>query len=128
MAARAVTRRYNSILARLELEVTEFSLLAAIKLGRHESIAELAERLAFERTTLVRNLRRIAERGLIEPVSDKGRAVRYVTTRKGDRLLSKALPLWVKAQAFVHEQLPPDTASTVLDALTDLRTATRPKS
>ncbi len=127
MTSRAVTRQYNSILAPLGLEVTEFSLLAAIKLGRHESIAELADRLAFERTTLVRNLRRMAERGLILPASEKGRAVRYVPTRKGDRLLSKALPLWVKAQASVHERLTRDGASGVLDALRDLRSAARQK-
>ena len=125
MTARAVTRQYNAVLAPLGLEVTEFSLLAEIKKGHHESIAELADNLAFERTTLVRNLQRMAEHGLIENANDRGRAIKYVLTSKGTRLLSKALPLWVKAQASVNKQLAPNAPSCVLKALRDLRKATR---
>src|SRR5215468_10593608 len=80
MTARAVTRRYNAVLAPLGLEVTEFSLLGVLAYGRAASIAAIAERLAFERTTLVRNLKRMAERGLIAPAGGRGRAVRYALT------------------------------------------------
>ena len=52
MAARAVTRQYNAALAPLGLEVTEFSLLGSLAADHAASIAELADRLAFERTTL----------------------------------------------------------------------------
>jgi DNA-binding MarR family transcriptional regulator len=125
MTTRAITRRYNAVLAPIGLEVTEFSLLAAVHIGRPSSITELADRLAFERTTLVRNLKHMAERSLIEPATQRGRAVKYVLTKKGQRLLLQALPLWGAAQASVHERMAPGAASKVLASLTALRKATR---
>jgi DNA-binding MarR family transcriptional regulator len=125
MTTRAITRRYNTVLAPIGLEVTEFSLLAALHVGRHSSITELADRLAFERTTLVRNLKHMAERSLIESATQKGRAVKYILTKKGLSLLTQALPLWAAAQTSVHEQMAPGTASKVLASLKTLRRATR---
>jgi DNA-binding MarR family transcriptional regulator len=125
MTTRTITRRYNAVLAPIGIEVTEFSLLAALHIGRPSSITELADRLAFERTTLVRNLKHMAERSLIEPATQKGRAVKYVLTKKGQRLLSQALPLWGAAQASVRERMAPGAASKVLESLKTLRKATR---
>src|ERR1700736_991011 len=92
MTTRAITRRYNAVLAPIGLEVTEFSLLAALHVGRPSSITELADRLAFEKTTLVRNLKHMAERSLIESATQKGRAVKYILTKKDLSLLTQALP------------------------------------
>ena len=125
MTARAVTRRYNAVLAPLGLEVTEFSLLGAIAYGRARSVAEIAERLAFERTTLVRNLKRMAERGLIAPAGARGRAVRYELTRRGSAVLEQALPLWRKAQKAVERRLNGSNATGVLESLATLRGAAR---
>ncbi|HKP95265.1 MAG TPA: MarR family winged helix-turn-helix transcriptional regulator [Fibrobacteria bacterium] len=125
MTARAVTRRYNSILASLGLEVTEFSLLAALTIGKDVSITTLAERLAFERTTLVRNLKKMAARGLIKPSGDKGRAVRYLLTKRGHQALEEALPLWVEAQKSVLGQLEGRDAKGVLNSLNALRRAAK---
>lgn len=123
MTARTVTRRYNAVLAPLGLEITEFSLLAALESGSFSSISEAAERLAFERTTLVRNLKRMAERGLLRPDSGARRAVRYTLTAEGTRLLEAAVPLWKAAQKELRRNLEGDLAST-LDALESLRHAT----
>jgi DNA-binding MarR family transcriptional regulator len=125
MTARAITRRYNAMLAPLGLEVTEFSLLGAIAYGRATSIAQIAERLAFERTTLVRNLKRLAERGLIARAGGRGRAVRYELTKQGDAALKRALPLWRKAQKAVERRLKAGSAAGVLAALASLRGAAR---
>ena len=125
MTARAVTRRYNAVLAPLGLEVTEFSLLGVLAYGRATSIAEIAERLAFERTTLVRNLKRMAERGLIAPADARGRAVRYVLTKDGDAALKRAIPLWRKAQKEVERRLAAHDAAAVLASLANLRGAAR---
>jgi len=123
MAARAVTRQYNAVLAPLGLEVTEFSLLGALAADEAASIAALADRLAFERTTLVRSLRRLADRGLIERADAGGRAVSYVLTREGTRLLRQALPRWAKAQAALHGRLGPEADAGALRSLRALRTA-----
>jgi DNA-binding MarR family transcriptional regulator len=125
MTARAITRRYNALLAPLGLEVTEFSLLGAIAYGRARSVAAIAERLAFERTTLVRNLKRMAERGLIAPAGGGGRGVRYELTTQGDAALKQALPLWRKAQRAVARRLNGSTAADVRASLATLRGAAR---
>jgi DNA-binding MarR family transcriptional regulator len=114
MTARTVTRQYNSILAPIGLEVTEFSLLAALALGMDDSITGLAERLAFERTTLVRNLKGMETRGIIKPKEAAGRAVAYAPTARGEALLEKALPRWEKAQASVAERLQAESAGNLL--------------
>jgi DNA-binding MarR family transcriptional regulator len=123
MAARTVTRRYNSVLASIGLEVTEFSLLAALAAGRHASVTELAERLAFERTTLVRNLNGMAKRGIIKRSEKAGRSVSYVPTVRGNSLLKKALPLWEKAQASLTGKLRDQNAEGILASLHALRGA-----
>ena len=127
MAARAVTRRYNSILAPIGLGVTEFSLLAALTLSEDLSITGLADRLAFERTTLVRNLKGMAARGLIKQADDQGRSVHYVLTTRGNHHLNAALPLWTKAQASIDRRLEGPTAGSVLKSLKALRRATNPR-
>jgi DNA-binding MarR family transcriptional regulator len=105
MTARAITRQYNAALAPVGLEITEFSLLAALATIKGESIADLAEQLAFERTTLVRNLKRLEERGLVRQTRTGGRAVWYALTRDGLALQRRAAPLWRRAQAAVRQAL-----------------------
>lgn len=126
MTARAVTRAYNSVLQSIGLEITEFSLLVAIEWGDEPSIAGLAERLAFERTTLVRNLNRMAKRGLIEQADEKGRSVRYVLTARGRKLLNEAAPLWTRAQAAAVKGLEEKNRGSVLVSLKALRKAVKP--
>ena len=105
MTARVLTRQYNAILAPRGLEITEFSLLIAIKQGIDSSITDLAERMAFERSTLVRSLKRIVDRGLVKNDKGTGRAVRYILTKEGERILTKVLPLWLDAQASVRQNI-----------------------
>jgi DNA-binding MarR family transcriptional regulator len=125
MTARAVTRHYNAILAPLGLEATEFSLLASLAAGQDSSISQLADRLAFERTSLVRSLKRLAERGLIQAPARGGRAVRYVLTGAGEDLLVRAIPLWRQAQADIEGRLESTDGELVRASLRRLRHATR---
>ncbi|HEY9679403.1 MAG TPA: MarR family winged helix-turn-helix transcriptional regulator [Drouetiella sp.] len=126
MTARVLTRQYNAALAPHDLEITEFSLLVAIKQGVDSSMTELAERMAFERSTLVRSLKRITERGLVENSSTKGRAVKYVLTKKGDEVLNEAMPSWLAVQASVRENLSEEIEPVaVLQSLRHLRNAGR---
>jgi len=127
MTARLLTRHYNAALAPAALEVTEFSLLAALSLRQDESITQLAQRLSFERTTLVRSLKRLEGRGLIAPASNAGRSVRYELTAAGSKALSRAEPLWRTAQHKVEAQLEVD-ADRILAALSALRSATPPET
>lgn len=105
MAARAVTRAYNAAMKRTGLEVTQMSLLAALSPDDAPSIAVLAERLAFERTTLLRNLRVLVGKGLVTPIKGPGRAIRHTLTPAGRRQLAEALPLWQDIQARIEAAL-----------------------
>ena len=83
MTARAVTRVYDEALRPIGLKITQFALLSAIDMGIGGSISDLAERLAFERTTLTRNLQLLKDNGFIVPREGTGRAVAYAMTPKG---------------------------------------------
>src|SRR5262249_27028396 len=94
MAARAVTRAYDEALRPLELKVTQFTLLASVAIAAFQSISEMAEQLALERSTLSRNLLVLERRGLVERSAGRsGRARRLRITAKGEALLLRALPL-----------------------------------
>jgi DNA-binding MarR family transcriptional regulator len=125
MTARAITRHYNAVLAPAGLEITEFSLLAALATIKGESIADLAEQLAFERTTLVRNLKRLEQRGLVRQTPAGGRAVWYELTPDGVALVRRAAPVWRKAQADLRKALANNRSERegVLGALESLRNA-----
>jgi DNA-binding MarR family transcriptional regulator len=123
MSARAVTRAYNAVMAPLDLEITEFSLLVAMDAQPAESISELADLLAFERTTLVRNLKRLEKRKLIAVAGRQGRAVQYRLTAKGRALLTEALPLWRKAQSDIRRALKAGEGDQIFTSLRTLREA-----
>jgi DNA-binding MarR family transcriptional regulator len=97
MAARAVTRHYEAHLAPTGLTGAQFSLLAALKADPGFSATELAERLAIDRTTMVRNLDVLVRSGLLVSAQD-GRAKRKTLSKNGEKILARALPLWRKAQ------------------------------
>jgi len=121
MAARGVTRAYDAALRPLGLKITQFTLLVTAKYESELSIGDMAELLAMERSTLTRNLKLLAERGLIEMV--KGRAPRTKVPRitpAGDALLDKAVPLWREAQARVMRHMGKRRWHETRDLLTDL--------
>ena len=99
MAARAVTRACNAALRPLDLQITQFSLLAAISLVSDDSIATRAERLDIEPSTLLRNLDVLEARGLVAADGGRGRrGRRYALTAEGEALLMRALPVWRQVQ------------------------------
>ncbi|MBB3066793.1 MarR family winged helix-turn-helix transcriptional regulator [Limibacillus halophilus] len=99
MAARKVTRTYDEALRPLGLKVTQFTLLVAIKHGIPDSISELAESLAMERTTLTRNLQLLEKQGLATIGPEGYRRARSMQlTPLGEEKLAAALPVWRQAQ------------------------------
>ncbi|GGC83919.1 MarR family winged helix-turn-helix transcriptional regulator [Chelatococcus reniformis] len=125
MTARALTRVYDELLRPSGLKVTQLSLLAAIEQGICGSISTLADRLAFERTTLTRNLQLLREAGLIVPREGTGRAVAYELSPEGRAALARALPLWKKAQDMIEASVGPQVWTETRDSLKALRKAAR---
>lgn len=129
-AARSLTRVYNAFLHDTGLQITQFTIMAAFALDRYRTLAHLADVLALERTTLLRNidlLRRAGwvverERSAVEAGSG-GRRKRYDLTPAGRAALEGALPAWEKAQEAFGAALGDGEMAAMRDALRRLRRA-----
>ena len=105
-AARLVSAHYDTWLKPIGLKGTQFTLLNAVFLNPRISIGRLSEQLLMDRTTLNRNLKPLERRGLLrsEPGEDL-RMRNLVLTRKGEKTLHEAIPLWKAAQAGVEKRM-----------------------
>lgn len=106
MAARAVTRVYNSHLRPLNLQITQLSLLIAIEQDDATSMAALADRLDLEASAVLRNLKILERRGLVANDGGRGRhGRRSGLTAQGKTILAVAAPLWERAQGELTKGL-----------------------
>ena len=72
------------------------------------TISQLAQALVMDRTTLTRDLKPLEAQGLIQVSSGADRRTRTVAlTARGRQVLTRALPLWERAQARMIEGLGP---------------------
>ena len=100
MTARAVTRAFNTRLRPLNLQITQYTLLAAISMDGDRSIAALADALDLEPSTLQRNLKLLENRALLTLKGGQGRKGRRLAiTPAGLALLEAGVPIWTKIQA-----------------------------
>ena len=98
-ATRSIARVYDARLAPAGLTNTQFSILRAIE-GSDGPVrlADLADELVFERTSLYRTLEPLERDGLVVLGKASHRASQVALTAKGRRRIEKALPLWIAAQ------------------------------
>jgi DNA-binding MarR family transcriptional regulator len=128
-ATRRVTQLYDHALEPAGLTVSQFGLLAYL-LGASRapsnasSIGTIAEWLGMDPTTLNRNLKPLAAKGLVRnaPDSADGRVRIVRITDKGKRVLLKAVQLWRGAQAQVDKTLG-SPATVALHELLDISAA-----
>jgi len=103
--ARTVSRLYDQHLAKVGLKTTQYSLL---KNAAREAlpVAELAARLAIERTTLTRNLKPLIDAGWIAlmPGADSRQRIVTVTAAGRDKARS-ARQAWCAAQTELERTL-----------------------
>jgi DNA-binding MarR family transcriptional regulator len=120
MAARAVTRRYDTYARKFGITATQFSLLGVIVTAGPQTVTGLAEARGFERTTLTRNLDRLEKMGLIQSrAAEHGNGRICSLTAKGEELVEQMLPFWRKAQSEMREAL--GGAAGFADTLNTLR-------
>ena len=103
---RRVTQLYDQALAPSGLTVTQYSLLAhALRHDAAPTVSELAQQLFTDRTTLTRNLKPLADAGLVKVADGADARSKAVTvTAKGRRAFHAARPLWKEAQARMRAQ------------------------
>jgi DNA-binding MarR family transcriptional regulator len=121
-AARAVTRVINAHLDPVALNVSQVTLLAALRQDDTLTLSALAETLQVEASALQRNLKILERRGFVIGDSGRGRrGRRSALTADGEAILNAATPLWRSAQAELRNALG-DRAETTLAALNHLAT------
>jgi DNA-binding MarR family transcriptional regulator len=98
-AARALTQHYDAALRPYELRVTQLPILVATSASDAVLMAPLAGKLGMDRTTLLRNVRPLVRRGLVEvgPSADS-RRTEIRATDAGRALLARAYGPWRRAQ------------------------------
>jgi DNA-binding MarR family transcriptional regulator len=126
MTARLLSRAYEAALRPSGLKIPQFGILGSIENGTDLSETALAEKLGLERTTLVRNLKTLADKGWIEPAPGDGRGHRHRLTPSGRTVLEAAIPLWEKAQRQVEKRLAGADPDSVRTAMRSLRKAAYP--
>ena len=106
-AARAVARRFDAALRRLELTNGQFSLLMSLNRPDPVSIGSVSALLAMDRTTLTANLKPLERRGLVKVTVDDTdkRTRRLALTPAGRALLVAACPVWRQTHAAIDRLL-----------------------
>jgi DNA-binding MarR family transcriptional regulator len=115
-AARVVTRLYDDALGPSGLEAAQFGLLMALHALGTASHRDLADGLDLDGTTLTRNLSVLRRRGLMTaaPGEDR-RQRRYALTDEGRAAVTRARPLWERAQATLRSHLGAEAWTTLVD-------------
>ena len=103
--SRAITQFYDKLLAPSGITITQFAVLRAISIGNSSTITEISKEMYMDRTTLTRSLELLEKQDFIQIESSDDRRKRIVTiTTHGKAQMSKALPLWEKAQGIIMEK------------------------
>jgi DNA-binding MarR family transcriptional regulator len=121
-ASRIITQVYDAAFSPVGLVLSQFTLLVCINMMRSAPITRLAQELYTDQTTLTRNLKLLAQRGLVAIDPGEDRRVKLVSlTVEGRSILAQALPLWEQAQAQVMQHFDRQQWQTLLSLLSDIK-------
>jgi DNA-binding MarR family transcriptional regulator len=128
-AARRVTQYYDQFLAPSGLRISQYGILARLKLQGPLTISELAERMAIDRTTLGRNILPLQRDGLLEvaPTASDRRAKVIRLSEAGAERFRAARRLWRAAQADFETKFDPERAAELRRLLRAVPTAETPE-
>src|SRR5437660_7205959 len=109
LAARKITRLYDSCMQETGVRITAFTILSQLMLRGEMTIGKLANILGMERTTLTRNLAPLEQQRWISiRAGDDPRARMLSITAQGRGVVRRSFPDWSKAQAHVAKLLGAD--------------------
>jgi DNA-binding MarR family transcriptional regulator len=123
-AARYVSQMYERHLNVVGITAAQFTILAAIGRRPGVQMAELAESMVMDRTTLVRALTPLQRDGLVEAAQESAssRAVGLRLTASGKDTLVKASAQWRVAQAEFEAKFGEKRAKALRQSLFELTT------
>lgn len=117
-ASRTLTRFYDRAFRAHRLRATQFPILVAACKHGTAPLADVAETLGMDRTTLLRNVRPLARRRLVEvSLGADSKRTEIRATPAGRALVVRLYPEWKKAQVQALEALGDQDLSRSLEAL-----------
>lgn len=106
------TEYYDKVLAPSGLSVAQYYLLINLSRMGKANLSCWAERVGLDRTTMVRNVKLLENKGLVAPAEGRGRT--FALTDAGKETLSQGIVLWERAQSELNEKLGADDAAALL--------------
>ena len=101
-AANTLTKFYDKAIGSIGLTINQFSLLNDINLLKSCNKSQLAQYVRLDRTTIIRSLHVLSEKGLIEEVPGVNKRNSVVQlTSTGKTFVKEGFPIWKKAQKEV---------------------------
>lgn len=117
-ASNAITEYYDAAFKPLQLTTSQYSLLKNLDRLETASTSELAEQMNLDRSTLVRNLKPMLQRGLIcDLAKENARNHKYTLSKSGQELMEKAMPVWEQAQAEIAAYLGGENIDVLMEML-----------
>ena len=111
-SANWATELYDRALAPSGLSVPQYYLLINLSRMERANATQWAQQVGLERTTLVRNVKLLEERGLVAQTDGRGRT--FTLTDTGRTTLTRAVSCWEEAQRELAALLGPEAAAAVL--------------
>jgi DNA-binding MarR family transcriptional regulator len=106
-AARALARRFDDALRPIGLTNGQFSLMMSLNRPEPPEMGPVASLLGMNRTTLTAALKPLRRRGLVTIKAGRDRRSRVMMlTKKGQKLLARAVPVWRKTHVAAEALLP----------------------
>ncbi len=104
-AEHKITALYNRYLEEAGITRGQYALLVTIEQNPSINVSNLADRMDLERTTLIRNLKPLENRKLIQDTAQCGRSRSLELTEEGQQVLNHARIFWQKAQDELEARL-----------------------
>lgn len=102
----SITKYYDSLMEPMGISITQYSILSNINKYENSTTTSLANHMALDRTTLVRTLKPLFAKNLIQDVSKENERNRKLKlTTEGKELYKKARIMWNKAQKTIENRL-----------------------
>ncbi|MBZ9571084.1 MarR family winged helix-turn-helix transcriptional regulator [Methanobrevibacter sp. TMH8] len=120
-ASQNITKMYSEALKPTSLTPTQFGLLKHVESMGPVNVTNLAKQMGLDRTTLVRSLKILENKGFIEDISQNTqRNRRLILTKSGDEVLKKAIILWNSVQKKLEKHLGKNDLQKMLELISKL--------
>ena len=111
-SANAMSEFYDSALKEAELTISQYYLLVNLSRLGKANITHWSEQVGLDRSTMVRNIKPLQSRGLIEGKEGHGKT--FALSEKGRHALDTATVIWQQMQEKMEQFLGKEDADAIL--------------